>query len=59
MQNSAVRGGNKEADRPASNNGNLLVRNDLSRVVSCNFSFRNVALAKISKEARIRSMMVA
>lgn len=58
MQNSAVSGGNSDADKPAMSKGNLLIRNDLTRVVSCTFSFRNVALANMSNEARIKSRIV-
>ena len=38
--------------------GILLIRNDLRIVVVCAFSLRKVALARISKAARIRSTIV-
>jgi len=58
MQNSAVSGGKRDDDKPAISSGNLLIRNDLTRLVSWTFSFLKVALARMSKEQRIKSKIV-
>lgn len=54
MQISTLRGGNVEVDRVARSNGSLLMRNDRSTRVVCVFSFREIELAKTSKDAVIR-----
>jgi hypothetical protein len=58
IQYSDVRGGNSDAESVARRRGILLIRNDLRRVIDWARSFRNVAFAKISKAARMRSNMV-
>lgn len=58
MQNSALRGGNIEFDKVASNNGTLLIRNDRSNRVDCALSLRNIAFESTSNDARIRSIHV-
>ena len=58
IQYSEVSGGNNVADNVDSNKGILLMRNDLKIAICCFRSFRDVASAKISNEARIRSSIV-
>jgi hypothetical protein len=58
MQYSDVSGGKRDAESVASKRGILLIRNDLRIVADWAFSFLKVALARISKAARIRSTMV-
>lgn len=58
MQYSEVRGGKSEAENVARRSGILLMRNDLRIVIDWARSFRNVAFAKTSKAARIRSIIV-
>jgi hypothetical protein len=53
-----VRGANIESAKVASNNGSLLIRYDRSRCPVFWPSFRKTALARTSKEARIRSIVV-
>ena len=47
-----------EFDKVASNNGTLLIRNDRSNTVDWLFSLRNMAFARTSKDARMRSIHV-
>lgn len=58
MQYSDVRGGKNDADRVVRSKGTLLVRNDRRMAVVCAGSLCSLALANMSKEARIRSMVV-
>lgn len=58
IQYSDVRGGKKDADRVVSRSGTLLTIKDRNRVVVCVDSLCNFALAKRSKDARIKSMVV-
>lgn len=58
IQYSEVRGGNNDAERVVRRRGILLMRNDLRIVVACARSLLNVAFARTSKAARIRSMIV-
>jgi hypothetical protein len=58
MQYSEVSGGNIEAESVDRRRGILLIRNDLRIVVVWAFSLRKVALARMSKAARIRSTIV-
>jgi hypothetical protein len=53
-----VSGGNNDDERVARRRGTLLMRKDLRIVVAWTFSFRNVAFARTSNAARIRSIMV-
>ena len=47
-----------EFDKVASNNGTLLLRNDRSSTVDWVFSLRNIAFARTSNDARMRSIHV-
>lgn len=58
IQYSEVNGGNKDDVRVVRSNGTLFMRNDRKIVVAWARSFRKVAFAKTSKEARIRSIIV-
>lgn len=58
MQNSDVRGGKNDAERAVRSRGTLLIRNERRRVVVCTASLCSFALAKMSKDARIRSIAV-
>jgi hypothetical protein len=58
IQYSDVRGGNNDAESVVRMRGILLMRNDLRIVIDWARSLRNVAFAKISKAARIRSTIV-
>ena len=58
IQYSDVRGGKNDADRPVRSKGTLLIRNERRIVVVCARSLCSFALAKMSKEASIRSMVV-
>jgi hypothetical protein len=57
IQYSGVRGGKNDAERVARSRGTLLMRNERRMVVVCACSFRNLAFARMSKDARIRSMV--
>lgn len=57
-QYSDVRGGKKDADRVVRSRGTLLTRKERRRVVVCVDSLCSFALAKMSKDARIRSIAV-
>ncbi len=57
-QYSDVRGGNSEDERVDSKRGILLMRKHLRIVVDWARSLRNVAFARISKAARIRSIIL-
>ncbi len=56
MQYSGVSGGYNDAERVVRSRGTLFIKKDLSIVVVCPRSVRDVALARMSKEARIKSM---
>ena len=58
IQYSEVRGGKKEAERVDMRRGTLLTRNDRRIVTDRGRSLRNVAFANISKDARMRSIVV-
>jgi len=58
IQYSDVRGGNNEAERVARSRGILLIRKHLRIVMNAARSFRNVAFARISNAASIRSIIV-
>jgi hypothetical protein len=58
MQYSEVSGGKNDAESVVRSRGTLLIKNDRRIVVVCPRSVRDVAFARISKEARIRSVAV-
>ena len=58
MQYSDVRGGKNDADRVVRSRGTLLIRKERRRVVVCADSLCSFALARMSKDARIRSIAV-
>lgn len=58
MQYSEVSPGKNDPERVVSNRGTLLIKNDRSMVVVCTPSPRDVAFARTSNEARIRSIAV-
>lgn len=58
MQYSEVSGGKNDAESVVRSSGTLLIKNDRRIVVVCPRSVRDVAFARMSKEARIRSMAV-
>jgi hypothetical protein len=58
MQYSEVSGGKNDAERVVRSKGTLLIKKARSIVVVCARSERDVAFARISKEARIRSIAV-
>ena len=58
MQYSEVSGGKNDAERVVRSKGTLLIKNDRRMVAVCPRSVRDVAFARISNEARIRSMAV-
>ena len=58
MQNSGVSGWNIEAVSPVRRMGSLLIKNERSKKVVCDFSLRNIALERTSNDARMRSIVV-
>jgi hypothetical protein len=58
IQYSEVRGGKNDAESVERRRGILLIRKERRAVMESFFSFRKVALANTSKEARIRSIAV-
>lgn len=58
IQYSGVRGGNKDEDKVDSRRGILLMRKDRRISVVGAFSLRKFAFANMSKDARIRSIIV-
>jgi hypothetical protein len=57
-QCSGVRGGKSDEESVARSSGILLIKNDRRMVVDWALSLRNVAFARISKAARMRSTIV-
>jgi hypothetical protein len=58
MQYSDVNGGKNDADKVLRIRGTLLIRNERRIVRVCPRSLCSFALAKMSKDARIRSMVI-
>lgn len=58
IQYSDVSGGKNDREREVRSRGTLLLRNDRRRVVVCTGSLCSFAFAKMSKDARIRSIVV-
>lgn len=58
IQYSDVKGGKNDAASVDIRSGTLLIKNERRTVIASFFSLRNVALANISKDARIRSIVV-